>query len=124
MTNNKYTIGIAQPAPPTVLIQNPDTSRHLLSIHPDGTVTGEIEDASEAARVFVEHIRGMVAQPTQTDALKIAREALHYAEQGLICYVENIDVATATGPEKGYALSFMILAKQCGNALAALEQSK
>ena len=64
------------------------------------------------------------AQPTQTDALKIAREALHYAEQGFICYVENIDVATATGPEKGYALSFMILAKQCGNALAALEQSK
>ena len=63
-------------------------------------------------------------QPTQTDALKIAREALHYAEQGFICYVENIDVATATGPEKGYALSFMILAKQCGNALAALEQSK
>ena len=75
MTNDKYTIGIAQPAPPTVLIQNPDTGRHLLSIHRDGTVTGEIEDASEAARVFVEHIRGMVAQPTQSDVLREALEA-------------------------------------------------
>ena len=63
MTYDKCTIGIAQPAPPTVLIQNPLTSRHLLSIHPDGTVTGEIEDASEAARVFVEHIRRMIAEP-------------------------------------------------------------
>ena len=70
MTNDKYTIGLAQPAPPTILIQNPLTSRHLLSIHPDGTVTGEIEDASEAARVFVEHIRRMIAQPTQSDALR------------------------------------------------------
>ena len=68
MTYDKCTIGIAQPAPPTVLIQNPLTSRHLLSIHPDGTVTGEIEDASEAARVFVEHIRMMIGQPTQSDA--------------------------------------------------------
>jgi hypothetical protein len=74
MTSDKYTIGLAQPTPPTILIQNPFTSRHLLSIHPDGTVTGEIEDASEAARVFVEHIRGMVAQPTQSDTLRAALE--------------------------------------------------
>ena len=75
MADNKLSIGIAQPAPPTVLIQNPDTGRHLLSIHPDGTVTGEIEDASEAARVFVESLRGYLRQP-QTDALKIARERI------------------------------------------------
>jgi hypothetical protein len=61
--------------PPTILIQDPATSCPLLSIHPDGTVTGEIEDASEAARVFVEHIRKYIAEP-QTDALKVAREAL------------------------------------------------
>jgi hypothetical protein len=64
----KLSIGASTPPPPTILIQNPDTGRHLLSIHPDGTVTGEIEDTSEAARVFVEHIRRMIAQPTQSEA--------------------------------------------------------
>jgi hypothetical protein len=78
MTNNKYTIGIAQPTPPIILIENSDTGCPLLSIHPDGTVTGEIENASEAARVFFESLRGYLRQP-QTDALKIAREALEAA---------------------------------------------
>lgn len=66
----KLSVGPSTPPPPTIIIQNPLTGRHLLSIHPDGTVTGEIEDASEAARVFVEHIRRMFAQPTQSDALR------------------------------------------------------
>ena len=70
MTTENYTIGVAQPAPPHIVIQNPETSRFLLSINPDGTVTGDIEDASEAARVFVEHIRGMVAMPMQGDAVR------------------------------------------------------
>jgi hypothetical protein len=79
MTYDKYTIGIAQPAPQIILIENSDTGCPLLSIHPDGTVTGEIENASEAARVFFESLRGYLRQPTQTDALKIAREALEAA---------------------------------------------
>lgn len=90
MTNDNYTIGIAQPAPPTILIQNPETGRHLLSIHPDGTVTGEIEDASEAARVFVEHIRRMVAQPTQSDALREALEDLLHAVCGEKGFAESV----------------------------------
>ena len=55
-------------------------NRALLTIKPDGTVTGEIEDASEAARLFVESLRGYLRQPTQSDALvaenKRLREAL------------------------------------------------
>lgn len=47
-------------------------SRALLTIQPDGTVTGEIEDASEAARLFVESLRGYLRQPTQSDALREA----------------------------------------------------
>jgi hypothetical protein len=74
MTYDKYTIGIAQPAPPTITIRAND-NRPLLTIKPDGTVEGEIEDASEAARLFVEHIRNMTAQPTQSDALREALEA-------------------------------------------------
>ena len=84
---------------------------------------GQGSQTHNVARDGRDIVLAALRQP-QTDALKKAWEALHYAEQGFICYVENIDVATATGPEKGYALSFMILAKQCGNALAALEQSK
>lgn len=66
----KLSVGPSTPPPPTILIQNPLTSRHLLSVHPDGTVTGEIEDASEAARVFVENIRRMVAMPMRGDVVR------------------------------------------------------
>ena len=75
MTNDKCTIGPSTPPPPTITIREND-NRPLLTIKPDGTVDGEIEDASEAARLFVEHIRNMTAQPTQTDTLKIARERI------------------------------------------------
>lgn len=37
--------------------------RALLKINSDGTVEGEIEDASEAARRFVEYVRLMMAPP-------------------------------------------------------------
>jgi hypothetical protein len=109
----KLTVGPAFPPPPTILIQNPITGRHLLSIKPDGTVTGEIEDASEAARVFFESLRGYLRQP-QTDALKIARDAI----RGLldIAAEENLDSEQAG---RAYAALHEI-----GTALAALEQSK
>jgi hypothetical protein len=74
MTNDKWTIGPSTPPPPTITIREND-NRPLLTIKPDGTVEGEIEDASEAARLFVEHIRNMTAQPTQSDALREALEA-------------------------------------------------
>jgi len=64
----EYSVGLSTPPPPTISIRAND-SRALLTIQPDGTVTGEIEDASEAARVFVESLRGYLRQPTQSDAL-------------------------------------------------------
>jgi hypothetical protein len=64
----EYSVGLSTPPPPTISIRAND-SRPLLTIQPDGTVTGEIEDASEAARVFVESLRGYLRQPTQSDAL-------------------------------------------------------
>ena len=62
-------IGPSTPPPPTICITANDY-RPLLTIHPDGTVTGEIEDASEAARVFVESLRGYLPKPIQSDALR------------------------------------------------------
>jgi hypothetical protein len=68
---------IRQPTtpPPIVRIENPDTGRHLLSIHPDGTVTGEIEDASEAARMFVKGLRGYLPRPSIRDTLTDAKRS-------------------------------------------------
>jgi len=70
----KYSVGPSTPPPPTICITANDY-RPLLTIHPDGTVTGEIEDASEAARLFVESLRGYLTQPTQSDVLREALEA-------------------------------------------------
>lgn len=67
----EYSVGPSTPPPPTICITANDY-RPLLTIHPDGTVTGEIEDASEAARVFVESLRGYLPKPTQSDALREA----------------------------------------------------
>jgi hypothetical protein len=58
IAGREYKIGAAAPAPITVCIRAND-NRPLLTLKPDGTVEGEIEDASEAARLFVEHIRRM-----------------------------------------------------------------
>ena len=66
---DETTFIIKPPIPPIVQIHGTD-GRVLLSIHPNGTVEGDIEDASEAARVFVEHIRCMVAMPMQGDAVR------------------------------------------------------
>lgn len=64
---------IRVPEYPIVKISSPTTFRDLLSIYPDGTVTGDIQNVSEAGRLFVEHIRFMLPQP-QVDVLKAARE--------------------------------------------------
>jgi len=66
-----YSLTLAPTPPPTICIKAND-GRALLTIKPDGTVEGEIENASEAARLFVESTRGLIRQP---DA-RIAREAL------------------------------------------------
>jgi hypothetical protein len=55
-------------------IQSPVTFKELFRINADGTVKGDIENASEAARLFVESLRGYLPKPTQSDALLIANE--------------------------------------------------
>jgi hypothetical protein len=57
------TIHTIKPLINPIITINSTGNRALLTIHPNGTVTGEIEDASEAARVFVDHIRHMIAEP-------------------------------------------------------------
>jgi hypothetical protein len=107
MTNGTKCI-IKPPTPPIVEIHGFD-GRVLLSIHTNGTVEGDIEDASEAARMFVKEIRRLVALPTQGDAL---REAL-----------ERIEAATRNevrAGDKGYISRYGIN----GIALTALGRSK
>jgi len=81
MTSDKDSALLADEVVP-LIIQNPITSRELFRINADGSVVGEIEDASEAAKVFFESLRRFLPQPTQTDALKKAREAL----EGMVRY--------------------------------------
>lgn len=58
MTNEGYDKGlIIQNEAPILTISNPDTGEELLSIHRDGTVTGSVENASEAGRLFVDYLR-------------------------------------------------------------------
>jgi hypothetical protein len=72
MTNDKDS------AVPIIKIKSPETFKELFAINADGTVTGDIENASEAAKVFFESFRDLIQrnirQPTQTDALLIANE--------------------------------------------------
>jgi hypothetical protein len=53
-------------------IQSPETFKELFRINADGTVTGEIENASEVAKVFFKYFRDLIQrnirQPTQSDA--------------------------------------------------------
>ncbi len=83
---------------------------------------GQGSQTHNVARDGRDIVLAALRQP-QTDALKIAREALHFAEQAFRIYVENLDPRTATKTDKGYAMTFIILAKQCGNALAALKET-
>ena len=62
MTLDEATITCAPFTAQTVVITG-DGGRALLTIRPNGTVEGEIEDASEAARRFVEYVRLMMAPP-------------------------------------------------------------
>lgn len=64
MSEAQYTIA---PWRPLSFIISGDGGRPLLTIHPDGAVTSEIEDASEAARVFVDYVRQNTRQPAPTD---------------------------------------------------------
>jgi hypothetical protein len=61
-------------AVPIMKIQSPETFKDLFRINIDGTVTGDIENASEAAKVFFESFRDLIQrnirQPTQSDALR------------------------------------------------------
>lgn len=65
------------PSTPPSLIIFDEAGRALLTIHTNGTVEGEFEDASEAARVFVEHLRGLLRQPTHSEP-----EAMRYGFDG------------------------------------------
>jgi aldehyde:ferredoxin oxidoreductase len=72
MTNDKDS------AMPIMQIQSSETFKELFRINADGTVTGDIENASEAAKVFFESLRDLIQrntrQPTQSDADIIANE--------------------------------------------------
>lgn len=48
-----------------IRIQSED-GRELFAIHGDGTVVGEIEDATEAAAIFVREVRRLFASATRT----------------------------------------------------------
>jgi hypothetical protein len=74
MSIKEMTISAAKLPPPTIVIQA-DFGPPLLTIRPNGVVEGKIENAGEAARLFVEHIRKYIAEP-QADALKTMRDAL------------------------------------------------
>lgn len=63
--------------PSIILVQNPNTSKELLRIHPDGTVESSIENASEAAKVFVESLRGLLKPPSD----KLSEAARYYMSQ-------------------------------------------
>jgi hypothetical protein len=67
MTNDKDS------AVPIMKIQSPETFKELFAINADGTVTGDIENASEAAKVFFQSFRDLIKrnmrQPAQSDAL-------------------------------------------------------
>ena len=58
-------------AVPIMKIQSPETSKELFRINIDGTVEGEIENASEAAKAFFESFRDLIQrnirQPAQSD---------------------------------------------------------
>jgi hypothetical protein len=69
MTNDKDS------AVPIMQIQSPETFKELFIINTDGTVTGDIENASEAAKVFFESFRDLIQrnihQPTQSNNVNI-----------------------------------------------------
>lgn len=58
---------IPTPTPPSALTIRADDGRELLRIDTDGTVTGDLEDASEAAATFVRVVRSMLSIPTTPD---------------------------------------------------------
>jgi hypothetical protein len=59
-TAERPSFSIAIPKPSIIAIHGAD-GQGLLAIHPNGTVTGAIEDAGEAAAVFVRELRGLIA---------------------------------------------------------------
>jgi len=69
------TYRVVQPKPPTVLVTG-DGGKHLLRIEPDGTVTGEIENASKAASVFVQSLRSHFLLPANTIPRQSAIDAV------------------------------------------------
>lgn len=72
MADERTALVILDPTAPIIRISG-DGDRELLAIHPDGSVEGRIEDASEAARVFVRELRGLTSQvkaePLDTEAV-------------------------------------------------------
>jgi hypothetical protein len=70
-------------------IQSPVTFKELFRINADGTVKGDIENASEAARLFVESLRGYLPKPAQSDALApIGTEGKYvYEDLEVSCHV-------------------------------------
>jgi len=151
MTNDKDSAVLPDEAVP-LIIQNPNTSRELFRINADGSVVGEIEDASEAAKVFFESLRGYLPQPTQSDedeweVLAVGYQALsgkayHMSDCATCCAPAykplpcDCDAPTQTDALKiaREALEFYAAGighteiedggKRAAEALAALEQSK
>ena len=95
-------------AVPIMAIQSPETFKELFRINADGTVTGDIENASEAAKVFFESFRDLIQrnirQPTQSDALapigaegKYVYDDFEYDDFKLFCratrHIEDLELS-------------------------------
>lgn len=86
-------LGIGHPAPGDLIVGD-----RLIVIHPDGTVTGEVEHASEAGRVFIDAVRHHLAEPRDLvdarqrihDALNLVRNWRHYDTNGCLADLHDI----------------------------------
>lgn len=87
--------------------------RELLRIDQDGTVTGEIEDAGPAAKVFVETIRSMFQgwrHPIPSDLLSPEHD------EAIYWITENCMAIRRDNGDMDYSLGAMIAAYEAGRA--------
>lgn len=87
-------------SPKVQIMSNESSPRVLLCIHPDGTVEGEICDAGEAARVFVESLRHLLKPGDLIERGKAIEAIEELSPKGLkpkgVGMVANITIAKAT----------------------------
>lgn len=80
MTFDKFAIAAITP-PSILIIRQKGDQKELLRINSDGTVIGEVENASEAGRVFVDAIRQNLSalfEPPMIDEAMIKKALYEY----------------------------------------------